>query len=43
MAALDRNGLEPMGGSPEELAQFQARELVLWREVVRRANITAEG
>jgi len=43
MAALDRNGLEPMGGSAEELAQFQARELVLWREVVRRANITAEG
>jgi hypothetical protein len=32
-----------MGGSPEELAQFQARELALWREVVRRANITAEG
>lgn len=43
MAALDRNGVEPMGGSPDDLAQFQARELVLWREVVRRANITADS
>ncbi len=43
LAVLDRNGVEPMGGSAEDLALFQARELALWREVVRRANITADG
>lgn len=43
LAVLDRNGVEPMGGSAEELAAFQARELVLWGEVVRRANITADS
>lgn len=43
LATLDRNGIEPMGGSPEDLAAFQQAELALWREVVRRAGITAEG
>lgn len=43
LAALDRNGIERMGGSPEDLAAFQQAELALWREVVRRAGITAEG
>lgn len=43
LAALDRNGIEPMGGSPEELARFQHAEIALWREVVRRAAISAEG
>ena len=43
MAALDRNGVEPMGGTAEDLVRFQAAELALWRDVVRRAGITAEG
>jgi tripartite-type tricarboxylate transporter receptor subunit TctC len=43
LATLDRNGVEPMGGSPEDLSLFQARELALWGEVVRRANITADS
>ena len=43
LAVLDRNGVEPMGGPPEALAALQHAELALWREVVRRAGITAEG
>ncbi len=42
-AAFARNGVEGMGGSPEELASFQRVEFERWREVVRRANITADG
>lgn len=42
-AAFARNGVEGMGGSPEELATFQRAELDRWREVVRRANITADS
>jgi tripartite-type tricarboxylate transporter receptor subunit TctC len=38
-----RNGVEGMGGSPEDLANFQRAELERWREVVRRANITADS
>lgn len=43
IAALDRNGVEPMGGSPEDLANFQQAEFARWREVVRRAGITADS
>lgn len=43
LAAFDRNGVEPMGGSADELAAFQRRELALWAEVIRRAGITADG
>ncbi len=43
LAALDRNGVEPMGGTPEELARFQQAEFLRWGEVVRRANITADS
>jgi tripartite-type tricarboxylate transporter receptor subunit TctC len=42
-AAFARNGVEAMGGSPEDLATFQRAELDRWREVVRRANITADS
>jgi tripartite-type tricarboxylate transporter receptor subunit TctC len=42
-AAFARNGVEGMGGSPEDLASFQRAEFERWREVVRRANITADG
>ena len=42
-AAFARNGVEGMGGSAEELASFQRLELERWREVVRRANITADS
>ncbi len=42
-AAMDRNGVEPMGGPPAALVTLQHAELALWREVVRRAGITAEG
>jgi tripartite-type tricarboxylate transporter receptor subunit TctC len=42
-AAFARNGVEGMGGSPEDLANFQRAELSRWREVIRRANITADS
>ena len=42
-AAFARNGVEGMGGSPEDLARFQRAELDRWREVIRRANITADS
>ena len=42
-AAFARNGVEGMGGTPEELASFQRAELDRWREVIRRANITADS
>lgn len=42
-AAFARNGVEGIGGSPEDLANFQRAELNRWREVIRRANITADS
>jgi tripartite-type tricarboxylate transporter receptor subunit TctC len=41
--AFARNGVEGMGGSPEDLANFQRAELDRWREVIRRANITVDS
>ena len=43
LATLDRNGIEPIGGTGAALAAFQQAELALWRDVVQRAGITAEG
>ena len=43
LAVLDRNGVEPMGGSPEDLANFQQAEFARWRDVVRRAGMTADS
>jgi tripartite-type tricarboxylate transporter receptor subunit TctC len=42
-AVFARNGVEGMGGSPEDLANFQRAELERWRAVVRRANITVDS
>jgi tripartite-type tricarboxylate transporter receptor subunit TctC len=38
-----RNDLEPLGGTPEQLSAFQAREFERWGEVVRLTKMTAEG
>ncbi|MCX7371159.1 MAG: tripartite tricarboxylate transporter substrate-binding protein, partial [Alphaproteobacteria bacterium] len=43
LAMLERNGVEPMGGTAQWLADFQRAEFARWGEVVRRANITAES
>ncbi len=43
LALLERNGVEPMGGTAQWLADFQRAEFTRWGEVVRRANITAES
>ncbi len=40
MAAL---GMEPAGGSPEHLRDFVKREIAKWQNVVKVANIKAEG
>jgi tripartite-type tricarboxylate transporter receptor subunit TctC len=39
---LARQGLDPMPGSRDELAQYIDRESVKWGKVVREAKITAE-
>jgi tripartite-type tricarboxylate transporter receptor subunit TctC len=36
-------GLEPGGGSPERLRELVKREIVKWQNVVKMANIKAEG
>src|SRR3954467_11591025 len=36
---LQRDGVEPVGGTPSELAQLIARELPQWRELAKAANI----
>jgi tripartite-type tricarboxylate transporter receptor subunit TctC len=41
-AELERQGLEVMGGTPEELAAHTRSELARQREVVQAAGITAE-
>lgn len=43
LATFARNGVEPMGGSPDDLLAFQRREYDRWGEVVRRARMTADG
>jgi tripartite-type tricarboxylate transporter receptor subunit TctC len=35
-------GSEPVGGTPEELAQTVRQDVALWRQVVKDAGITAE-
>jgi tripartite-type tricarboxylate transporter receptor subunit TctC len=42
MARLDRSGVEPVGNTPEEFRALIAREIPLWRQVIRDANIRAE-
>jgi tripartite-type tricarboxylate transporter receptor subunit TctC len=36
---LQRDGVEPVGGTPAELASLIARELLQWRELAKAANI----
>lgn len=36
-------GLEPGGGSPERLRELVKREIIKWQNVVKMANIKAEG
>src|SRR3954454_14964984 len=36
---LERDGVEPVGGTPSQLAQLIARELPQWRELAKAANI----
>ena len=43
LATFARNGVEPMGGSPDDLLAFQRCEYDRWGEVVRRARMTADG
>jgi tripartite-type tricarboxylate transporter receptor subunit TctC len=43
LAALARNGLEPMGGDGAALLALQRREYDRWGEVVRQTGMTAEG
>jgi tripartite-type tricarboxylate transporter receptor subunit TctC len=38
---LDKQGVEPMPGTPEELAAFARQETVTWGKVVKQAGITA--
>jgi tripartite-type tricarboxylate transporter receptor subunit TctC len=39
---LSSDGLEPAGGSPEDLARIMKAEVARWAEVVKRANIKVE-
>jgi tripartite-type tricarboxylate transporter receptor subunit TctC len=41
-AELDKHGLEPQPGTPEELARYIERETQTWGKVVREAKITTE-
>jgi tripartite-type tricarboxylate transporter receptor subunit TctC len=42
VALLDRQGVEPQPGTPEELARYVAREYDTWGKVVKEAGIKAE-
>ena len=36
------NGIEPDGGSPEQLAEYIRKDLIQWRAVITRANIRVD-
>ena len=36
-------GVEPIGGTPDELARYARAEARKWADVIRKANITLEG
>jgi tripartite-type tricarboxylate transporter receptor subunit TctC len=42
VAKLADLGLEPVGGSPDELARFQKAEIQKWAKVVKEANVKPE-
>ena len=39
VAVLDKQGVSPTGGTPEEFQALIAREIGQWREIAREANI----
>jgi tripartite-type tricarboxylate transporter receptor subunit TctC len=39
---LDKQGVAVVGGTPEHLGEFIARDIVKWQNVIREAGITAE-
>jgi tripartite-type tricarboxylate transporter receptor subunit TctC len=41
-AFLVRNGVEPIGSAPEELARYIKSELVKWAKVIREAGVRVE-
>jgi tripartite-type tricarboxylate transporter receptor subunit TctC len=41
-AALIKEGADPVGGTPQQFAQFVQREFEKWRTVVRESGATAE-
>jgi tripartite-type tricarboxylate transporter receptor subunit TctC len=41
-AALEAQGMAPVGGSPAAFAEVIARDLARWAAVIRRANISAD-
>jgi tripartite-type tricarboxylate transporter receptor subunit TctC len=42
VAALEKQGVSPTGGTPEEFQKLIATEIGQWTEVVREANIKVE-
>ena len=42
LAALQRQGVQGMGGTAEALAAMTSQEVTSWREVIRAAGITAD-
>jgi hypothetical protein len=41
-AALIKEGADPVGGTPQQFAQFVQREFEKWRAVVKESGATAE-
>ena len=41
-ARLVRDGIDPVGNTPEQFGAQIARELVQWRELIKAANIKPE-
>ena len=39
VAVLDKQGVSPTGGTPEEFQELISREIEQWSEVAREANI----
>jgi tripartite-type tricarboxylate transporter receptor subunit TctC len=42
VAKMQKQGLIPVGGTPERLAAFIQRDIAKWRNVIREAKISAE-
>jgi tripartite-type tricarboxylate transporter receptor subunit TctC len=36
---LEKDGVYPMGGSPEQFQSLLKREIISWKDVVKKANI----